>query len=102
MNLTTSLTPPTSSVNEEVSRRATASEPPQSETDALAVDAPVRRLIAKLHEGTTLADRVRRMRGRREGMRLRRLTKAKPIDAGETTPAIETTKDDNTCDRTSE
>src|SRR5678816_4084324 len=43
-------------------------------------DAPVRALLARLHAGTTLADRVRRMRGRREGTRLRRLTKARPIE----------------------
>ena len=44
-----------------------------TQADRLSGDAPVMALIAKLHAGTTLAERVRRMRGRREGQRLRRM-----------------------------
>ena len=62
----------------------------------LALDAPVVALVRRLHAGTTLADRVRKMRGRREGMRLRRLAKQQTTT---TQPTKETTHETTGPDR---
>lgn len=70
----------------EASLQAPPSSEPPALTDArvgdpaMAIDAPVLALIARLHAGTTLADRVRRMRGRRAGQAARRAAKTKGDD----------------------
>lgn len=63
-------------------------------SEHLALDAPVLALIARLHAGTTLADRVRRMRGRRAGMAARRAVKATKADDQTTTTNDERTNDE--------
>lgn len=80
-------------VNESVAQQpATAS----LVDDHLVLDAPVVALVRRLHAGTTLSDRVRRMRGRREGMRLRRLAKAKQTTNETITTTQPTTNDNET------